>query len=73
MDDGTREMIERIELGGTDLDRAALDGLWDFMDQIDGEWGCCHDSQQIRAGLCPWAPEKDERAMAIIRALGAKL
>jgi hypothetical protein len=73
MDNGTREMIERIELGGTDLDRAALDGLWDFMAQVDGEWGCCHGNEEIRAGLCQGIPEDDERAMAIIRALGAKL
>lgn len=33
--------------------RRLLDRIFRYEAKIDGEWGCCHDAEQLRAGECP--------------------
>lgn len=49
--------------------RAAVDIAFDHMSTIDGEWGCCHGPDRIRAGECPGLhPDHDDllRALASV-------
>jgi len=46
--------------------RALIKIAFDHASKIDGEWGCCHSAESIKAGLC-----EDERPedQAILRTL----
>jgi hypothetical protein len=35
-----------------DAKRKMLDEVFIYEAKIDGEWGCCHDADEIAAGLC---------------------
>lgn len=36
--------------------RRLIDLAFENSASIDGEWGCCHNADEIRRGLCPRTP-----------------
>jgi hypothetical protein len=48
--------------------RAIVKLVFQYEAKIDGEWGCCHDAEEIEAGLCP---EIDPSGIQALRLLGA--
>lgn len=50
---GPRTDAERAVLRRCAAARELLDEIFNYEARIDGEWGCCHSAEQIRAGQCP--------------------
>ncbi len=46
--------------------RALMDNVFTLMAKIDGEWGCCHEPDQIRRGECKDTPVDEIRALRIL-------
>lgn len=47
-------------------DRELLDLIFAYEAKTDGEWGCCHSAEEIRAGACP---ETTVASIPAVRAL----
>lgn len=54
---------------GCAADRKLIDEILRYEAKIDGEWGCCHTAEQIRAGLC-W--ETSVNAIPALQALAER-
>jgi hypothetical protein len=56
IDDGKRAYEDRFtaerQLRWVAAARQNLDAAFHYESVIDGEWGCCHDAEEISAGEC---------------------
>lgn len=48
--------------------RAILDHALVYEAKIDGEWACCHEPDEIAAGLCPATPPGAIRLLRLLAA-----
>lgn len=48
--------------------RAILDQTFKYEAKIDGEWNCCHEPDEIEAGLCPATPPGEIRLLRLLAA-----
>lgn len=39
---------------------------------IDGEWGCCHSTEEIKAGRCSEMTDYVSHPLALVAALGGE-
>lgn len=46
--------------------RAILDQAFKYEAKIDAEWACCHEPDEIAAGLCPETPTGDTRLLRLL-------
>lgn len=60
-----RWKVDRV-LAECDAKRQMLDQIFQYEAKIDGEWGCCHDADQIREGRCADIPVDDIAALRIL-------
>jgi hypothetical protein len=51
--------------------RALIDTQYAYLATIDGEWGCAHDEDQIRAGECEYYRDFNPGTWPIVTALAA--
>lgn len=49
-----------------DAKRQLLPEVFAYEAKIDGEWGCCHDADEIAAGECPERQPKDITALRLL-------
>lgn len=49
-----------------DAKRQLLDKLFAYEAKIDGEWGCCHSAEEIRAGMCEETNPSDITALRLL-------
>lgn len=49
-----------------DAKRQMFDEIFGFEAKVDGEWGCCHSPEQIRAGTCKNAQVDEIEGLRIL-------
>ncbi|WP_329336138.1 DUF6221 family protein [Streptomyces sp. NBC_01352] len=49
-----------------DAKQRLLGKVFAYEAKIDGEWGCCHDADEIAAGQCPEIQPKDITALRLL-------
>lgn len=54
-----------------DAKRALMKVIFRYEAKIDGEWGCCHDAEEIEAGECEETPPNEIEALRVLAALYA--
>lgn len=53
-------------LAEVEAKRQLIDLIFRHAATVDGEWGCCHDADQIRAGRCPDTPVDDVEGLRLL-------
>lgn len=49
-----------------DAKRQLMERIFRYEAKIDGEWGCCHDAEEIEAGQCEETPPDEIEALRLL-------
>jgi hypothetical protein len=64
----TPELTPWLRTVADPIDQRLLDEVFGYESGIDGEFACCHTSEEIERGECPDSPDR----LSAVRWIGAR-